>query len=583
MSDNINNNIDNELEKSEGSKEAVEDAAKHIIEESDFEETSVNKNSAEDTTEEAVHNTKKDATVTPNKIPERVEKAPVKKKRKGAKIGALAAAGVIVAAAVGYGAYVNAYDSIMPNTYVENINLGGMSQSEANDLLTKEYVGDRLTGKTVKFKCMGDESTILVENLAMTFEPEKMASDAYMVGREQPGFFKKLASFSKSLVSKNDIAPAITYDEQALTGAISDLCAPHEVEPLGYTFRIGDGNNIIIAKPQDGVKVNMEEAVEAVEEQICTFNFGDVEFVPVVTQAPEIDIDAFYEYITAPAQDATYAKDENNKVYVVPGKPQIVVSKAAIEEALKHSDEECSIPVQLVEPAVNTEFLQGIMYEDTLGTYTTDYGASSAARASNIRLSSSTISGLELLPGERFDFNKVVGQRTAARGYQQAPVYVVKEGKTESEMDYGGGICQVSSTIFCAVNRAGLKVVARTSHSKDVSYVPKGMDATVSWGGSEFIFENSTDYPIRIFVDANGGVLTTRIVGSKASKPNVSLDVQKDGSSVVVTKTITNADGSSTQEIIDSNTPVPTAAPTEVPVSAEEVSETVSEQETATE
>ena len=93
MSDNINNNIDNELEKSEGSKEAVEDAAKNIIEESDFEETSVNKNSAEDTTEEAVDNTKKDATVTPNKIPERVEKAPV----------------------------------------------------QANDLLTKEYVGDRIT------------------------------------------------------------------------------------------------------------------------------------------------------------------------------------------------------------------------------------------------------------------------------------------------------------------------------------------------------------------------------------------------------------------------------------------------------
>jgi conserved protein yoaR len=167
---------------------------------------------------------------------------------------------------------------------------------------------------------------------------------------------------------------------------------------------------------------------------------------------------------------------------------------------------------------------------------------------------------LELLPGEKFDFNDVVGKRSPDRGYQQAPVYVVKEGKTVSEVDYGGGICQVSSTLFCAINRAGLDVIARTSHSKDVAYVPKGMDATVSWGGPEFIFKNSTNYPVRILIDASGGVLSVRVVGSNVSKPKINLDVQNDGNSITVIKTTTSSDGSTTQETISSKTP-PTKEP----------------------
>ena len=203
------------------------------------------------------------------------------------------------------------------------------------------------------------------------------------------------------------------------------------------------------------------------------------------------------------------------------------------------------------------------MYEDTLGTYTTYYGGSSGARSNNISVCSNTISGIELLPGERFDFNKVVGQRTAARGYLPAPVYVIKDGETVSETDYGGGICQVSSTIFCAVNRAGLKVIARTSHSKDVTYVPKGMDATVSWGGPEFIFENSTDYPIRIFLSAGGATLSATVVGTNVSVPDTTITVQNDGSNVVATRTSTDSDGNTVREVFDSSNP-PLPPPTEI-------------------
>lgn len=464
------------------------------------------------------------------------------------------AAMVIVAALIGFGIYVNVYDKIMPHTYIENISVGGMTQEEAISILSDEYSEDKLEGKTINFSCMGDNSVIEVKNLAMQFKPVQMASDAYSLGRERSGFWHKFKEYIISLFGKRKIRPALDYDTQALTGAISDICSPHEKEPLGYTYNVADSSNIIIAKPQDGVKVDMEEAVKAVEHEICTFNFGDVEFIPEIAKAPKLDIDEFYNYITAPATDAYYAKDENNHVYVVPGKPQIVVNKSDIEAAVNQPLNEYTVPVQIVNSAVTTEFLQSILYEDTLGTYSTNYGGSSAARASNIRTASNTISGLELLPGERFDFNKVVGERKASTGYLQAPVYIIKNGETVSEMDYGGGICQVSSTIYCAASRAKLRIITRVSHSKDVSYVPKGMDATVSWGGPDFVFENSTDYPIRILLEANSGILTARIVGAVAQRPNVELDVQNDGKSVTVTKVTTNPDGSQTSEVISSKT-----------------------------
>ncbi len=491
-------------------------------------------------------------------VPEKAKSGKKNKKSHKPAIIAGCAAGIIAVAAVGYGAYVSAYDKIMPNVCVDTVEVGGMTQADAAEALTAAYSGDKIADRTINFHCMDSSSTININNLSMTFEPEKMASDAYMAGRGEAGFLSKLKNFTLGLFSKNVITPAVSYDEQALTGAISDLCSPYEQEPLGYTYRLGEGDNIIIAKPQQGVKVDMNAAVNSVLDQIYTFNFGDVTFEPLITDAEPLDLDAFYNYITAPAVNASYAKDENNKVYVAPSKPQIVVSKADIERAVNQSAVEYSVPVQLVQPAADTEFLQSIMYEDTLGTYTTSYGGSSASRSNNIVLSSNTISGLELLPGERFDFNKVVGERTPGRGYLPAPVYVVKGGETVSETDYGGGICQVSSTIFCAVNRAGLKVIERTSHSKDVTYVPKGMDATVSWGGPEFIFENSTEYPIRIFVSAGGGTLTVSIVGSKVSLPDEKIDVINDGSNVVATKTVTDGDGNTTQQVFDSaNPPLP--------------------------
>ena len=121
--------------------------------------------------------------------------------------------------------------------------------------------------------------------------------------------------------------------------------------------------------------------------------------------------------------------------------------------------------------------------------------------------------GVILLPGEVFDYNAVVGERTAEAGFQAATAY----SNGESVLELGGGVCQTSSTLYCAALYANLEIVERTNHSYVSSYVPIGMDATVSWGGPEFKFKNNTDYRIKIVATYENNRQTFQILGTKVS------------------------------------------------------------------
>ncbi|MGG3885788.1 VanW family protein [Brevibacillus panacihumi] len=158
------------------------------------------------------------------------------------------------------------------------------------------------------------------------------------------------------------------------------------------------------------------------------------------------------------------------------------------------------IPFQVIHPKVDRALLKQVQ-KKTIGRYITYFNSGNKNRSHNIMLASKAIHNYVLLPGEIFSFNKVVGKRTPAKGYLQAPVIV----RGELSEGIGGGICQVSSTLFNAVDKAGLHILQRYSHSRHVAYVPPGRDATVSWNGPDFVFQNKYAYPILIKArSANG-------------------------------------------------------------------------------
>jgi len=154
------------------------------------------------------------------------------------------------------------------------------------------------------------------------------------------------------------------------------------------------------------------------------------------------------------------------------------------------------------------------LFKQNLAKFTTIYDAGNTNRASNIALAAKTINGTILLPGEEFSYNKIIGNTTKEKGYKLGGAYV--GGKVVQA--YGGGVCQVSTTIYNAVLYANLEIIERHNHSYSVAYVPAGRDATVSYGGKDFKFKNSRTYPIRIDANAKNGVISVTITGIKEEK-----------------------------------------------------------------
>jgi vancomycin resistance protein YoaR len=167
------------------------------------------------------------------------------------------------------------------------------------------------------------------------------------------------------------------------------------------------------------------------------------------------------------------------------------------------------VPRLAIHADVDSELLAHIR-EKPIGHYATYFNANNANRSFNIALAAETINNHVVFPGETFSFNKVVGERTAEKGYLLASVIV----RGELSEGIGGGICQVSSTLFNSVDRAGLKIVRRYSHSRNVPYVPPGRDATVSWDGPDFAFQNQYNQPILIRSTVGGGTVIVTLYSS---------------------------------------------------------------------
>ena len=160
------------------------------------------------------------------------------------------------------------------------------------------------------------------------------------------------------------------------------------------------------------------------------------------------------------------------------------------------------VSFQEVHPKVDKALISQVR-KKVIGQYATYFNSRNKNRSHNIKLASQAINNYVVLPGEIFSFNKVVGQRTKEKGYMQAPIIV----RGELSEGIGGGICQVSSTLFNAVDKAGLHIMQRYSHSRNVAYVPPGRDATVSWYGPDFVFQNKYAYPIMLRAIAGNGAM----------------------------------------------------------------------------
>lgn len=224
----------------------------------------------------------------------------------------------------------------------------------------------------------------------------------------------------------------------------------------------------------------------------------------------QLFIDDLDEKLAEPPVNATI--DDNGNI--VQGQPGSTVDRLQLRKQFYYyyygyGPDKKTVPMRHVYPQVDSELLADIRTQK-IGQYQTYFKKSNKERTNNVSLATEAINNHVVFPGDTFSFNKVVGKRTKEKGYMRAPVIV----KGELAEDIGGGICQVSSTLFNAVDRAGVDIVQRYSHSRQVPYVPPGRDATVSWYGPDFTFKNKYNQPILIRAKSEDGKMIIQIYSS---------------------------------------------------------------------
>ena len=209
---------------------------------------------------------------------------------------------------------------------------------------------------------------------------------------------------------------------------------------------------------------------------------------------------------------------------------------------LKENQETYTIPLEISTPNITTNQIGTEAFPDLLGDFSTTYSTRNSNRSTNIRLASEKINGTVILPGETFSYNQTVGKRTAAAGFKSAAVYSNGEVTT----GIGGGICQVSTTLYNAVLLSNLEIVERYNHGFQPGYVKSGTDATVSWGGPDFKFKNNRNYPIKIICSGSGGRIIIQIFGLYTD-PEYEVVIQAYVTQTISYKTVYKNDSSLTK------------------------------------
>lgn len=228
------------------------------------------------------------------------------------------------------------------------------------------------------------------------------------------------------------------------------------------------------------------------------------------------------EKIGEPATDATFT--------IKDGKPQVVESKtgigvdekelaSAVTDAIDGDEGKAEVTLTTVDPDFTTEDAKKVDLSDEVSKFSTSY-SSSPNRDNNLRVASKKVSGTVVQPGEQFSLNKTLGQRTAGNGYK--PAGVISEGQMKE--DFGGGVSQVSTTLFNAAFFAGFELDEHKAHSRYISRYPEGRETTLDWSSIDLKFTNKSKTPVVLDMYLADGKVNARVFGVKT------LEVDSDSS-----------------------------------------------------
>ncbi len=397
---------------------------------------------------------------------------------------------------------------IVTGIHIKGIDVSGLTQEQAKEKVTEAFI-ESLSADLI-LTHNGEEIALSPADIYASFDIDEAVNLAYNIGRNGNLFqqnFEIIAAFT----SRYNISPGFSYSAELLEEKLTQIeqNLPDYVVQPSYTV---EGNELKIQNGKAGVLIDRSTLTSQIVHVLNNLENATQKIeIPTISVASDpIDLDAIYQEVHKEAVDAYYTKDPF-AVYPSSTGLDFSVSLDEAKAMLTEQKEEYVIPLKVVYPKVTTNDLGSEAFPDLLATYSTTFSTKNTNRSTNIRLATQKINGVVLMPGETFSYNQVVGKRTTANGFKVAAVY----SNGEVSEGVGGGICQVSSTLYNAVLLSNLEVTERRNHTFHTGYVPAGQDATVSWGAPDFKFKNNRNYPIRIVATVSGGKITTKIYGLK--------------------------------------------------------------------
>lgn len=405
----------------------------------------------------------------------------------------------------------------LPHTDVLGLDVSRLTDQQIEALWTEkgpQLLQDTAVSLTEDGAAIGDVS---LETLGVTVTPQAAAIAAGASQRYESWGGGALAwlrggwAYIHSWFAQTSAVPQLTVDAAALDTACDDLAASLNCTVVDGGYRLEKGEGLYITKPADGRMLDAQKLEGDLTAMLQSGALTPVACTYQEKKAQTVDVQTLHDQLAGEKAEAVCDKTTGEPTESRVG---VAFDVSAVQAQLDAAapGTEFLADAQVEFPTVSTEELQACMFRDVLGTFTTKC-AGPWGRHQNIKLASAAINGKIYNPGEEFWYNSTVGQRTAARGYQEAGVY--EAGRTTTGI--GGGICQVSSTLYYAVLLSDLDIVLRYCHMFNPGYMPIGCDATVSWGGPDFAFRNSRDYPIKIVTSYNDDTneLTCTIMGTK--------------------------------------------------------------------
>lgn len=437
-------------------------------------------------------------------------------------IGLAAAALLVFSGMFIWGASLKGSDTVFPNVCVSGVNIGGMERKAAAQAL-EESLASTYATRTL---------TVRLPDRELVFEPEEANSpldaaamvDAAMAYGRENGPFGALQTYLQCKQSAYilDMEDFLQVDKEYIREVIDRTAKDVQQQKVQSEVTMDEENELLtIRLGYHGKSLDADKLYETVLDAYATGDLSDLTFAYDVDPYDIVDLQPYYEEYCTPARNAYYNSAEQKLMPEVVGYGFDLIAVNA-QIALAEEGAVLEIPLQVMEPTVTMEEYNNKNYPDVLSSYRSAH-TYNTNRTTNLTLACQAIDGTVLEPGEVFSFNSIVGERTIEKGYKEGIVYA--DGG-ESEMEEGGGICQVVSSVYMCALTADLQIVERQPHMYPVGYVKPGCDATVYWGAVDFKFKNTNSTPIKINASVSGGYVNVSFVGTNEHDYTVSMSSQ---------------------------------------------------------